>query len=88
MIVALLTASGFDGSGRWENAVSGGSGDDTITATITAPAEGTATALNRLDGGNGNDTIKAVASAYGVYYDATAVRDVSGGSGNDALERR
>lgn len=66
--------------------LSGGAGHDSLTATMLALAEDTATGTNTLEGGSGNDMLSGnvvAGSAFAVR--ATANNALSGGAGNDVL---
>ena len=66
--------------------LSGGSGNDSLTATMLALAECSAVATNFLDGGSGDDMLSASATS-GAYLDAYSVIEntLIGGAGHDIL---
>ena len=74
-----LTAGAI--TGQFAFAASGGSGADTVSATVGGVAQG-ATAVIGLDGGSGDDTVSADAQGE---YDGYLALALSGGIGNDTV---
>lgn len=81
-IVSAGTASGF-----YNAVLSGGAGDDFITAFLRGPAgSADATMLNRIDGGTGADLISADVYSSGGFFAGFAENKVSGDAGDDQVD--
>lgn len=81
-IVSLGTASGF-----YNAVLSGGAGDDVITAFLRGPAgSADATMLNRIDGGTGADLITADVYSSAGFFEGFAENKVSGDAGDDQVD--